>query len=61
MALGVLEVGERPGYRYHHFGQALSEPQLYPVLAQLLAELSTGISLAPLATELTEPQLLEPS
>lgn len=40
-------VGERPGYRYHHFGQALGEAELYPVLAQLLAELNTGIALAP--------------
>lgn len=48
-------IGERPGYRYHHFGQALSETELYPVLAQLLTELNTGIALAPLAQ--AEPAL----
>ena len=52
-------IGERPGYRYHHFGQALSEAALYPVLAQLLAELNTGISLAPLTQVQPEPQLQE--
>ena len=52
-------IGERPGYRYHHFGQALSEAKLHPVLAQLLAELNTGISLAPLTQAQPEQQLQE--
>lgn len=52
-------IGERPGYRYHHFGQALSQAELYPVLAQLLAELNTGIALAPLTQAQPEPQLQE--
>lgn len=49
-------IGERPGYRYHHFGQALSEGELHPVLAQLLVELNTGTSLAPLTQAQPEPQ-----
>jgi RimJ/RimL family protein N-acetyltransferase len=52
-------IGERPGYRYHHFGLALSEAELHPVLAQLLAELNTGISLAPLTQAQPKPQLQE--
>ncbi len=46
--------GERPGYRFHHFGQTASEAELYPMLAQLLAELASPTALAPLALALEE-------
>jgi hypothetical protein len=57
-------IGERPGYKYHHFGQTLDEAEVYPVLAQLLAELNTGITLAPLApaqAQTPESSLMEHS
>lgn len=54
-------IGERPGYRYHHFGQPLNEAALHAVLTQLLTELNSGISLAPLAQAEPASQTLEPS
>lgn len=43
-------IGERLGYRYHHFGRAASELELHGILGKLLAELGNGKTLAPLAS-----------
>jgi len=46
-------IGERPGYRFHHFGQAVSEAALHPILAQLLTELASPTSVAQLNVDAT--------